>query len=97
MESWKLGKIDQGKIRLILGRTEKAEVSIFSAADKFAHELLWIIIEPRQLPIICEQRPAGFRYDAVCCAALAQIKRDTPGMGIENIERTRQFVSALYA
>ncbi len=46
MEYWKMGQSEKGKDRLILGRTEKAEVAVKWDGQKFVHELLWVFVEP---------------------------------------------------
>jgi len=45
-EYWKLVKGDNGNDRLILGRSEKAEVAISWTGRKFTHQLLWVFVEP---------------------------------------------------
>ena len=45
-EYWKMDSGETGKDRFILGRWEKAEVAIYWDGQQFAHELIWVIVEP---------------------------------------------------
>ena len=45
-EYWKMDSDETDQDRLILGRWEKAEVAIYWDGQQFAHELIWVIVEP---------------------------------------------------
>lgn len=46
MEYWSMEYDGVGNDRLILGRTERAELAVFWNGRAFAHELLWVFVEP---------------------------------------------------